>query len=224
MAKVTSDATLSLSKTDAVRDAVRKQIDKKIKKSYSRIESSIQDLVQERARSQLMSSNVMQSIVAGKLRSDFGLSQAMASSSVKEIIDHISDNIEVSFTSKSRSGALATLSLNLLPMGVNGLASLPAGNYISTGKFGGGDVTWLTWLLTRGTQILIGDFFVFENPEGKTRSGESVMQKIGKGSQPFRIDPGLSGTEDDNFVTRALGPIIPQIRETIFKKVREGLK
>ena len=224
MVKATSNATLSIKETDAIRKTINKRVGQKVKSSYSRIESSIQDLVQEMARKQLMSSNVIQSVLAGRLKSDFGLSQGMASGAVKEIIEYISNNIEVSFQPSNKTGSVATFSLNLLPMGVRGLTSLPEGNYSSTGKFGGGDVSWLTWLLTRGTQILIGDFFVFDNPEGKTRSGESVMQKVGKGSKPFRIDPGFSGTEDDNFVTRALNPIIPQVKQTIFSKIKEGLK
>jgi len=223
MAKTTANATFKVFDNNAVRDAVRKQITKKVKQSYARIESSIRDLVKQEAERQLMSSSVTQSILSGKLRSDFGLSQSAAGNAMKEIIDYVSENIEVSFTSRSRSGAMATLSLNLLPMGVKGLTSLPAGEYTSTGKFGGGDVTWLTWLLTRGTQMVIGDFFVFDEPKGKTRGG-SVMVRDKKGKGGFRIDPGFSGTEEDNFVTRALSPIIPKIRNTIFKKIQEGLK
>jgi hypothetical protein len=101
---------------------------------------------------------------------------------------------------------------------------LPGGSYTSSGKLGGGDVTWLSWLLEKGTQVVIGDFWVFPDPEGITRAG-SVMQKVSqKHPEGFRVDSSFSGTPQDNFVTRALQPLLPGIRDIVFKKIEEELK
>jgi hypothetical protein len=67
-------------------------------------------------------------------------------------------------------------------------------------------VDWLEWLLTRGTQVVIGDFWLFEHARGSTRSGgSSIMRRIENiPREPFRVDPNFSGTIDDNFITRAI--------------------
>jgi hypothetical protein len=83
---------------------------------------------------------------------------------------------------------------------------------------------WLSWLLEKGTQVVIGDFWVFPDPEGITRAG-SVMQKVSqKHPEGFRVDSSFSGTPQDNFVTRALQPLLPGIRDIVFKKIEEELK
>ena len=41
----------------------------------------------------------------------------------------------------------------------------------------GGNVDWLEWLLTRGTQVVIGDFWLFEHARGFTRSGGSSIMR-----------------------------------------------
>lgn len=223
MVSINTSASLKLVKKGEIDSAIKKDISKRVKKAYQTVETKLGRIVQDMVERQLMASSTMQSIVGGKLRSDFGLTVSMANEAVKEIIDHIVSNIKVSFTTTSRSAAL--LSLELLPMGIDQLAALPAGSYMSTGKLGGGEVSWLTWLLTRGTQVILGDFYVFEGPKGRSRTGESIMQRVGKtGQEGFRVDPGFSGTEEDNFVIRALEPVLDKIRDVVFSTVAEGLK
>tara|TARA_R100000008_G_scaffold85238_2_gene74683 strand:- start:526 stop:1197 length:672 start_codon:yes stop_codon:yes gene_type:complete len=223
MANMNIPANLKLVKKGEIDSAIKKDITRRVKKSYQLVETKLGRIVQDMVDRQLMASSTMQSIMNGKLRSDFGLTTTMASEAVKQIMDHIVSNIKVSFTATSRSAAV--LSLELLPMGIDQLTAIPAGSYMSTGKLGGGEVSWLTWLLTRGTQVVLGDFYVFENPKGRSRTGESIMQRVGKtGQEGFRVDPGFSGTEEDNFVIRALEPVLDKIRDVVFSTVAEGLK
>ena len=224
MAKFRTNASLRMVDNLQLQEAIRTHIRKKATKTYAQVQQLVDSKVKKLIKENLTSSNVVMSVINGKLRGDFGLSFPAAKRAVDRIVNYISENIELSVKYSYRGKNVATFSLNLLPMGVKELSMLPEGNYTSTGKFGGGDVSWLTWLLTKGTQVVVGDFYVFDEPEGKTRSGDAVMQKANKNGQPFRVDSGFSGTEDDNFVTRALEPIIPQIKNEIFIKMKEGLK
>ena len=58
---------------------------------------------------------------------------------------------------------------------------------------------WLNWLLTRGDDIIVGDYSFIQKP-GIGRSGLGAMTAGGV----FRIPPEYSGTQDDNFITRTL--------------------
>lgn len=204
--------------------SVRDYINKRATSTYKQVESKIQDKVSEKINRSILSSAATQSILSGRLRSDFGLTIDAAQVAVKSIINHILSNIKLSMTYSYRGANIALFSLDLLPLGIKDLAQLPAGNYLSTGKYGGGDVTWLTWLLTKGTSVVIGDFYVFTGISGTSRSNESVMQKVTTGRSGFRVDPGFAGSENDNFVTRALEPIIPEIRDEVFKTFIEALE
>jgi hypothetical protein len=204
--------------------SVRDYINKRATATYKEVEEGVTINVRKKIRTSLSSSNAIKSLLSGKLKSDFGLTDSAATVAVRSIIDHVSDNIKVSIKYSYRGANVAVLSLDLLPLGVDAIAALPAGNYISTGKYGGGDVTWLTWLLTKGTSVIIGDFYVFEGARGRSRSGQSVMQKNVRGGSGFRVDPGFAGSKDDNFITRALTPIIPEIRDEVFKTFIKALE
>jgi len=65
----------------------------------------------------------------------------------------------------------------------------------------GESLPWIEWLLKRGDDIIISDYHVVEGDHGRT--GMATM-KPGGNYKVSRVNPSFSGTEDDNFVTRAL--------------------
>lgn len=207
-----------------IANAIKQESLKKIRQVYGNVRASIAETVQGLVRRQLLASNVTQSLLSGKLKKDFGLTQTSASKAIQEIITYISNNSKIMLNPSTKANTIAVFTLDLMPAGINGLKAIPAGSYSSAGKFGGGEVSWLTWLLERGTTVVIGDFWVFDSPKGTTRGG-AVMQKVSKQHPDgFRVDPNFAGTKDNNFITRALEPIIPQIRDSVFAKIQEGFK
>lgn len=224
MAKIPSTADLKIANVGQLYEGIRAQAHAKLKKTYAQVQASLQQIVQGMVRTEILASNTTRSLLGGKLQSDFGLESSQASSAVNKIIDYIANNIELNLKYSYKGKDIALFTLDLLPLGIDALTELPQGSYRSSGKYGGGDVTWLTWLLTKGTTVVIGDFWVFPNPEGSTRSG-SVMQKVSRNNPDgFRVDPAFAGVADNNFVTRALSPIIPKIQDKIFKEILEGFK
>ena len=66
-------------------------------------------------------------------------------------------------------------------------------------NYANGDLHWLDWLLTRGDEIIVADYYY--NPA--TGIGRSRLGNMKQGGF-FRVPPQYSGTTTDNFVTRAL--------------------
>jgi len=163
-------------------------------------------------RKRMMASPVTKSILGGKLGLDFGLSNAEARSAIESLIQNIYMNASFNLIEGS---FIPSLEFNLFPRGTAIFGNDSSATYLSQGKFGGGAVSWLTWLLTKGTQIINSNYWVFYNPKGKTRSGGAVMQKTGKVGKPYRIEPGFSGIEGNNFVTRACGPCVLEAQEAL---------
>lgn len=113
------------------------------------------------------------------------------------IVSSIVNSINIKFVpyTKNLKGGLE---LNFQPANFSNLLSLPEGHT----KIENGDLHWLDWLLKRGDQIIIVNY-QYNPSTGLGRSGLGNM--IAGGS--FRIPPQFSGTEDNNFITRALvGP------------------
>ena len=96
---------------------------------------------------------------------------------------------------------------------------------------------WLEWLLTKGDQIIIKDYYYAFHPKFTpySRTGQGIMMsaktgfeksggKTGLVSGGWRVPPEYSGTINNNWITRAIvgksgnGGIRPQIR-ILFKQI-----
>lgn len=163
----------------------------------------------------LMDSPTTQELLSGKLRDDLGLFGNLVNSTIEAIAKHITDGMEIEAPKKGKK--LPTIKLKFMAQDVNKIIKVPGASFQSKG----GSVDWLEWLLTRGTQIIISDYWIFSEAEGKTRSGgKKVMQKISKTPRdPFRIDPKHAGTVKDNFVTRALDSIKDDISTLVMSSM-----
>lgn len=116
---------------------------------------------------------------------------------VNTIVSSVVNSISIKFVpySKNLKGGLE---LNFQPANFANLLSLPEGHT----RIQNGDLHWLDWLLKRGDNIIIVNY-QYNPTSGLGRSGLGNM--VAGGS--FRVPPQFSGTEDNNFITRALiGP------------------
>lgn len=160
--------------------------------------------------SALQGSPTTQSLLTGKLKDDFGLFGNVVTVTIANIVDYISKNIIVDISRSKISGSILTLAVTIPAGDVKNIIRLDGASYPSKG----GDVNWLEWLLTKGTEIVIGDFWLYPYAKGFTRSGgTSVMLKLVNQGEPFRVDPGHAGTETDNFIIRAIEPYAQKMLE-----------
>lgn len=169
----------------------------------------------------LFESTTVQDLLYGKLKDDFGLFGNVAAEAIGNIINYISDNVTIKIRRGSKNTAVS-VTIDIPAGDLNKIISVPGGSFDSKG----GPVNWLDWLLIRGTQVVVGDFWLYENAKGPTRSGgRSVMKQIGTMKRdPFRVDPGHAGTAEDNFITRALEPVLDSILDVIAAATVRSLK
>ena len=138
----------------------------------------------------------IQSILAGgpgSLIGQFGITLS-PTSIVSSIIDSVISTCEIKFIKYSNS-LKGGFELSCQPNNLANLLSLPQGHTV----YNGGDLHWMDWLLLRGDMIIIANYQY--NPQtGIGRSGAGNM--VGGGA--FRIPPEFAGTDNNNFITRAL--------------------
>jgi hypothetical protein len=120
------------------------------------------------------------------------------------------DSTEVKFVKFSNT-LKGGLEFNFQPSSFANLLALPAGHTI----YQDGDLHWLEWLLKRGDSIIVTNY-TYNPSSGLGRSGLGNMIPGGA----FRVPPQFSGTEDNNFITRALiGPVQEKHLADIFSRI-----
>lgn len=195
---------------------LREKASKAFKKAAPIIEAQAKIIMAKN----ISESPTISSLLNGKLKGDFGLTDEVARRATSQIISYVSNNVNVSLNIGKDKQSVASISLFIPPLNTSAFLTAISGSYQSVGVYGGGEVNWLDWLLTKGVTVVIDGFSVFTNPVGESRSGFAVMVQGGE----FRVDPEFAGVEGDNFITKAVAISINEINTVIKKELTKALK
>ena len=170
---------------------IAEQLNNKLRFSVDKIKRDLKTLV----RDLLRISPEIQSLKNGELKGAFGIPEDI--DPTLEIIEAIVATVDVEFklVRGGRGGFSGGIVIQIQPKDLSNLLNLPNAKVV-TEK--GTALPWLKWLLTLGDKIIITEFEV-EYKDGAGRSGLASMSEGGT----FRVNPSFSGTEEDNFITRA---------------------
>ena len=150
----------------------------------------------------------LQSSDTDSLAGQFGLTSSARI--VTSIIESITNSVNISIVPFDRN-LNGGLELNFQPSDFANLLSLSTG-YV---RYEGGNLHWLDWLLTKGDTIIITNY-QYNPGTGLGRSGLGNMTPGGA----FRVPPQYSGTDDNNFITRALSGTTQEQQITrVFNKI-----
>ncbi len=176
-----------------VLNALAQEVDKYFRTSIKQV----LDPVREAVRSALRSSDTIRELGGGKLRGAFGIPSGQ--DVISPIIEAVANSTYIiprPITVKGK-GFSGGFSLNVQPDDFSNLLNSSLGTTVTEKAI---SLPWLSWLLTRGSSIIVADFGV-RYKGGAGRSGQAQMTR---GARPFSIDPIHSGTITHNFVTKAL--------------------
>lgn len=154
---------------------------------------------------QSLSSNDPSSLIG-----QFGItmnSTAVINAIVSSVVNSTTISI-VPYDKKLKNGGIE---LNIQPDNFANLLGLSQGHSV----YNGGDLHWLDWLLNRGDEIIVVGYEYYPQT-GLGRSKLGNMKKSGT----FRVPPEFSGTDANNFITRALVGVEPEKQiAKIFEKI-----
>jgi hypothetical protein len=118
-----------------------------------------------------------------------------AASIINAIINSVISSTSISvvpYNNKLKGGGIE---VNIQPNNFANLLNLPQGHSV----YKDGDLHWLDWLLNRGDEIIVVGYEY--NPQAGL--GRSKLGNMKEGGS-FRVPPQFSGTDNNNFITRAL--------------------
>jgi len=174
-----------------VNTAIASAINSKIKSKQSSITSQAKSL----ALQWLMSQPEISSLAGGELAGAFGLPIGSGPSVISAISRAFVDTVYCKIQLFDRNLKNGGIFIYFQPSDFSNLLSLPEGHVL----YGLGDLHWLQWLLERGDQIIVAGY----SYNAKSGLGRSRLGYMAEGGA-FRVPPEFSGTESDNFITRAL--------------------
>ena len=152
----------------------------------------------------LLSSPEIESLRGGDLKGEFGLDTDPSGELVAAIMATL--DVKVKTATPKRKGGLSVI---LQPSDYSNLLSQPWASQ----AIDGGRIPWLEWLLTLGDSIIISDYGVEFGAFPSSRSGIALMSTQ---TAPYKVNGQYSGTRENNFITRAIRRIRPEL-DRIFK-------
>lgn len=194
-----------MAKNAAAQKAMLQAIAKQANKVFTRLASQVRSKVSLVVKDAVYNSPEMASVRGGTLKLDFGLTfdpTIAIANAVADSCEVFAEDIKV-VAGKITGG----LRLNIQPQNYLNVLNIPqAVNVIEDGS----ELPWLEWLTLYGNQIIIVDFGVKYVDGGRTGGAIMVEQ-----TKPFRVDPNYAGSEQDNFISRAITEIIPELTQII---------
>jgi hypothetical protein len=187
-----------------IHTALANAFNKSLSQNVTQIYRGLEPLIS----SALFASPEIMSVSGGLLRTDFGLTSDPSGEIVNAIVSSL--DIEIEKAKATAAGIKGGLLITMQPIDYNNLFSLSVAEQI-TEK--GVSLPWLQWLLTFGQQIIVANFGIdYQSGKGRTGGGYMTVD-----ARPFKINSQYAGTVDDNFITRAIDGISPQIKGIIIK-------
>lgn len=197
MTKVTKD----------VRNYVMRLVRQRVGKSRYMLEV----YVKQRLLEELLNSSTYRDAMDGQLRHELGL--ANPQSQFFPIIERLVNSIQVSVP-KVSTGSVQIV-LRGVPTDYSDILGMPEASFVTEN---GDVIEWLKWLLI--DQDLIAEYNIKFGSFANSRTGGAVMIKTRRG---WQLQGEHAGDSSDNFVTRALTSIYPDIESYVNTNIRRVL-
>jgi len=157
-----------------------------------------------------------QSLLSGRLKAEFGLSDT---NMVDNIIDKLVSTIDVSRSTVSynKIGLVGGFTITMMKSDdMNGIIFTDIASVISNN---GQHLPWLQWLLLEGNNAIVKNFDVKMGSYSQSRSGMAIMVSS---RDNWRVPPEFVGTISNNWTTRAIDRIEDKIY-TLIQDIIEAL-
>lgn len=154
-------------------------------------------------------------LISGSLRGELGVVDAEPIVSL--VINNIRSGVrvEVRPVVPTAVGLSGGLTIRLLKSDMS--EALSAGGVFKSE--GGFQIPWLRWLTTGGSEVLVSDFHFSPGHRDRSRTGQGIMLRGGSWAVPSQY----AGTDADNWLTRALHHIGPDVAEMLQEELTRSL-
>ncbi len=150
------------------------------------------------------------SISNGKLRYELGIDNA--DSKLAKLVSVWSSNIEYAYNAPTIVGnsIKSSFSANMIRVDFADVLYSDFANVIDSVR--GYSLPWLEWLLLEGNRTIIQNHEVIFGSNKRSRTGLAVMRKS---TSSWKVPSEFAGTQNDNWITRALDSASADIQKLL---------
>jgi hypothetical protein len=193
---------LRLPGENVFRAAIVAALARKLDLALRKASSGIAHRLGEAAEAALRASPAWNSLVGGQLYHELGVVDA------EPILEHVARNVRNGVLVQSLGvrpqGERLTggLRMQLLKGDYSEVLDVDGAEFVSEGRY---VIPWLRWLTLGGNAILVGDYHFESGHTQASRTSDGIMVRSGT----WQVPAEYSGTEEDNWLTRALLSALP---------------
>jgi len=191
-----------LESNDTVYRLVLEEIKKKIEIAVNKAIPTISTDIKNKISTALRDQPEYISLMTGKLKAEFGIPD---SSTIESVIEGLVNSLVIEkqpITIRSRAGIFGGIKLTMMKSDdLNGLIYTDIASVIDEDGY---SLPWLKWLLLEGSNTIVKNYSVQYGASPYSRSGLAVMKPS---SSDWSVPSEFSGTEKDNWTTRAVNSV-----------------
>lgn len=194
---------------------VKKDIDNEYSKNVKKNLAKIQRILDEKIE-QIVLQRLLNGLptVQGNDLAEIGVPDI--NTRLASIVQTIARNVRVKISGTKR----ITVNITILEEDYSDVLSLPEAVYTYTSARGSGILEWAKWILLGGNGTIVAGFDFAPIPSPFSRTGAGLMRP-GSG---WSVPPSLSGTANNNILTRSLENIQKDIQIIVNKELQRILK
>lgn len=155
-------------------------------------------------------SSIFDKLATGKIVGEIGLPYGLARTYVYDVFQKASEQLEIQYIQGNKKSLIDLYFKEGWQEAL--LSSYP----IMISETKREELPWLKWLLEEGSKAIIKEYVFYDKP-GYGRSQEGIMISV-KGGTWGIIDSTISGTKNDNFLTRLFEEFSQEL-ELIYKEI-----
>lgn len=188
-----------------------------LSKALARAIPKIIERIKGAVRNRILSNETADSIRSGSLRAEFGLIDG--NTAMRDIANTLSESLNIQVkpiqaTSRTIKGGFA---ISMIKADFSDILGLDSASFTTKN---GEQVDWLSWLITRGDDIILRDYEIdldiSAEERARSRTGEAIMVS---GKRGWRVPPEFSGVIDNNFITRSIEGIDKEIGKIVSSEI-----
>jgi hypothetical protein len=189
-----------------IRKQMLRAMHRHVKKYFKNNAKYLETHVASELMTALIASPTMKSLQNGPLREELGVQTPNVWGITMAIVN--SSKLTVNVPKITGNNIVGRIRLEAAP---TDLAILKTGDPGVEETENGQMLPWLEWLTTLGDAVIVRDYEVRAGFPNHSRTGDKIMVR-GKG---WRVPPEHAGTQDNNFLTKAIDEALPKLEKDI---------
>jgi hypothetical protein len=158
----------------------------------------------------ISSSPEYSSLLGGRLKYEFGIPDS--SSKLAGLINIWSNNIDIVYNKPTIAGNSIKSSFTISMIKIDFSDVLFTSYAEMRDELRGYSLPWLQWLLLEGNQVIIPSYEFIIGSNRASRTGNGIMRPS---SASWKVPSFFSGTQTDNWITRALNSAEKDIQNVL---------